>query len=155
MRPLCVCDAHVHGGISRRQLEISGCRFSAGFFPDGKCIFYPASEYGASPRVWVQDLSGGAPHPITPEKVFAWKASPDGKWLLAGKRLSVNTLLDAVLVSADNGAIAPIKGIRPGEAIIGWTSENETYVRSIPDPNPIMMHVDKLNPHTRGEEGLA
>lgn len=121
---------------------------SAGFFPDGKRIFYPASEHGGPPRVWVQDISGGAPHPITPEKVFAWKASPDGKWLLAGRRLSVNTLLDAVLVSADNGTIAPIKGMRPDEAILGWTSEDEIYVRSIPDANRMMIHIDKLNPHT-------
>jgi WD40 repeat protein len=121
---------------------------SAGFFPDGKRIFYPASEHGGPPRVWAQDISGGPPHAITPENVFGWRISPDGKWLLAGTRVSVNTLLDGNLVSVETGAIEPVKGMRPNEAIIGWTSTNELYVRSIPDATRLAIHVDKLNPHT-------
>ncbi|HMK24157.1 MAG TPA: hypothetical protein VK466_17635, partial [Terriglobales bacterium] len=123
-------------------------QITAGFFPDGKRIFYPASEHGSPPRVWVQDISGGPPHAITAENVFGWRISPDGKWLLAGRRVSVNTLLDGTLVSVENGTVEPVKGIRTDESILGWTRENEIYVRSVPDPTRMMIHVDKLNPFT-------
>jgi serine/threonine protein kinase/WD40 repeat protein len=121
---------------------------AAGFLPDGKHIFYPASERGAPPRVWVQDISGGPPHPITQERVVGFRISPDGKWLLAGRRLTINSFLESSLVSMENGSEETIKGLREDEAIIGWTSNNEVYVRSTPDPARMIMHVDKLNPHT-------
>ena len=121
---------------------------AAGFLPDGKQIFYPASERGSPPRVWVQDISGGRPHPITPESVVGFRLSPDGKWLLAGRRLTISSFSQSSLVSMESGAAEPIKGLRPDDAIIGWTSDNQVYVRSIPDPARMIMHVDKLNPHT-------
>jgi eukaryotic-like serine/threonine-protein kinase len=40
---------------------------SASFLPDGKHIVYPAREAGHGTRAWLQDISGGAPRPITPE----------------------------------------------------------------------------------------
>ena len=41
----------------------------AGWFPDGKRILFAGFEEGKGQRMYVQDLSGGAPRPITPEGV--------------------------------------------------------------------------------------
>ena len=38
------------------------------FFPDGKRIAFTGNEEGKGPRLFVQDLAGGDPKPVSPEK---------------------------------------------------------------------------------------
>jgi Tol biopolymer transport system component len=59
--------------------------FTANFLPpDGKQIVITGSEEGHGARLYVRDLSGGKPRPISPEGYSALGvSSPDGKWTLA------------------------------------------------------------------------
>lgn len=55
---------------------------TARFFPDGKRILFQGAIGTGAPRVWVQDISGGAPRAVTPERVTATLVTPDGKSIL-------------------------------------------------------------------------
>ena len=54
---------------------------AANWHPDGKRIVFAGSEPGHAIRLWIQDVQGGKPRPISPEggAVFAVYISPDGK----------------------------------------------------------------------------
>jgi eukaryotic-like serine/threonine-protein kinase len=49
--------------------------------PDAKRVVFAGSEPGHAVRLWIQDLEGGKPKPISPEggALFAVYVSPDGK----------------------------------------------------------------------------
>ncbi len=53
------------------------------WFPDGQRIFFSGSEQGRALRSYMQDLSGGALRPLTPEGTRALSISPDGQWVAA------------------------------------------------------------------------
>jgi len=57
-------------------LEVEGTW--AVFFLDGRRILFTGNAPGHDPRVFVQDLVGGAPRPITPEGFVSHIVSPDG-----------------------------------------------------------------------------
>lgn len=119
----------------------------ASFLADGKRIVYAANEAGHRPRAWLQEMEGGNPRPITPEGTAGFLVSPDNKWLLAGRRIRGIAFREGVLVSIENGNIEPIRGLKPDEHTLGWTSDGQLYVAST-NQNAVTIHVDKLNPHT-------
>src|SRR5262249_50491796 len=53
----------------------------ADWLPDGKRILYSATESGHGMRLYVRDVAGGKPRPLTPEGSFAYRGaiSPDSK----------------------------------------------------------------------------
>ena len=57
---------------------------SATFLPDGRRILFAGSERGRRARLYVQDLAGGAPRPVTAEGAGAGPhgvvVSPDGRF---------------------------------------------------------------------------
>ncbi len=55
--------------------------FNANFLSDGRRVIYSANAVGHRPRVWLQDLNGGAPRPLTGEGFVGVWLSPDDKWL--------------------------------------------------------------------------
>ena len=55
----------------------------ARFLPDGKRFVFLGAEPGKAARVWVQDLAGGPPRPITPERVLGILPAPDGTRVMA------------------------------------------------------------------------
>lgn len=119
----------------------------AGFLPDGKHIVYAANEPGHRPRTWLQEIDGNTPRPLTPEGTTGFLVSPDGKWLLSGQRVRGAAFRGAVLVSIENGNAEAIRGLKPNEHALGWTSDGQLYVAFI-DDSSLTVHVDKLNPHT-------
>ena len=69
----------VHAG-QPRVLKAEGLEYrSAEWFPDGKRILFSAAPHGRPPRLYVQELEGGTPRPITPEGVEIGPISPDGE----------------------------------------------------------------------------
>jgi hypothetical protein len=56
---------------------------NAHFLPDGKRFIFAGAEPGKAARVWVQDLTGATPRPITPEGVVGVLPTPDGTRVLA------------------------------------------------------------------------
>jgi hypothetical protein len=118
------------------------------FLSDGKRIVYSATEAGQRlPRVYLQDLNGDAPKPISPEGMGNREISLDDKWLLVGNRRTAAGNLHTALLSIDNAKIVEIKGLKPDEMALGWTTDDELYVASA-DTSGAGVKVEKLNPHT-------
>jgi hypothetical protein len=114
----------------------------AGFLPDGRHVVYVASEAGHGLRTWLQDLEGGEPRAITEEGVYGARVSPDAKWLLAGRNARPE-----LLVPMQGGTAEAVRGVKPQEEILGWTSDGQLYGMSA-SKTELKAHVDKLNPHT-------
>src|SRR4029077_12701930 len=51
---------------------------SARCFPDGRHFLFFGGPANEEPRVWMQDLAGGAPRPIAPPGVIGTQVTPDG-----------------------------------------------------------------------------
>jgi Tol biopolymer transport system component len=93
----------------------------AGWFSaDGRHITFSAFAPGRPPRLYVQDLSGGTPRPITPEGVTGIP-SPDGSLVAFEGKL---------YAAAETPS--PIPGIEAGEAVVGWASDSQAvFVRKL------------------------
>ena len=118
-----------------------------GFLSDGRRIVYSANEAGHLPRIWLQDLNGGAPKPISPEGMVNRAISRDDKWALVGVRDAASGKISTALLSIDDGKTVEISGLKPGELALGWTSEGQLYVASVAG-NGAGVKVEKLNPHS-------
>jgi len=102
------------------QIEHANGFFGA-FLPDGKRIVFNGNEPGRPPRVFVQDLTGGAAKPVTAEGV-------EGKLLSAdGAELVIRTP-DAgfAIVSLAGGASRPIPGLMPGDRPLRFTADGRS-----------------------------
>jgi eukaryotic-like serine/threonine-protein kinase len=92
----------------------------AGWFQDGKRIFFVGSEIGHGPRCYVQDVDGGKPRAMTPEGIAFCTAAPDGKVLAVTDDLRG-------LLYASNSSQSPKQEIRlnQGEIPVGWTTDSK------------------------------
>ena len=101
---------------------IKGYSF-AGWFPDGRRIFFAGFEEGKAFRMYVQDLDGGAPRAVTPDGVVVSSntLSPDGKWLVA----PVKDVLTAFPVS--EGDPRPLKGALPADIPLRWRADGRVF----------------------------
>jgi len=122
------------GAGESRELAVPDLHtYRAAWFPDGRRILWGAEIPGRPGRLWVQDLSGGAPRPITPERTGAGVVSPDGKW--------VATIGDDghFLYPVDGGQRRPLAGALPEEWPIQWGDDGRVYVaRSDRLPVPLV-----------------
>ena len=84
-----------------------------GFTADGTHIVFSGHAPDRPPRLFLQDLAGGAAKPITAEGVPG-ALSPDGK-LVA---------FDGKLYAIDGAAPRPIPGIETDEQVEGWASDS-------------------------------
>jgi len=117
--------------------------FPANFLSDGRRVIYAANEVGHRPRVWLQDLSGGAPRPITEEGFVGWQISPDDKWLVTYDNDNTPTLF-----SMETRKSQALPFVKRNQGILGWTSDGQLYVGTIPNVVRSAVHIDKVNPHT-------
>jgi Tol biopolymer transport system component len=98
----------------------------AGWFPDGKRIVFAGFEEGKGQRMYVQDLAGGPPRPITPEGVAerANTLTPDGKWVVARSK----ELLARFPI--DGGEPQPVKGREAEDRPLLWRGDGRVlFVR--------------------------
>ena len=98
----------------------------AGWFPDGKRIVFAGFEEGKGERMYVQNLSGEPPRPLTPEGVAerANTLTPDGRWLAA----RVEGRL--VQVPVDGGEPRPVNGAEPEDEPLLWRADGRVlFVR--------------------------
>jgi Tol biopolymer transport system component len=105
----------------------------ASWLPDGRRIVFGGAEPGSPGRLYVQDLDGGPPRPVSPEGVvFAAGASlpvsPDGRFVLTS-RDDGSTWLQPL----DGGQQAGVAGLLPDERVVGWASGNSLFVVSSQD----------------------
>lgn len=120
---------------------------AASFLPDGKRVILMARKDTGPFRIWLEDLNGGDPRPISPEHILGAFISPDGKWVLSGHASDL-AQRDTLLVPIDGGAPVPIAGLQPNDYDSGWTSDGRIYVRPQIKPGDTSIHVEILDPHT-------
>jgi serine/threonine protein kinase len=89
-------------------------------FPDGKRILFSASAAGRPSRLYVQDVSGGAPRPLTPEGFEIGPVSPDGK-LVATRGPDQ----EVVLYPVEGGEPHAVPGIGSDDDVIRWDAKGE------------------------------
>jgi Tol biopolymer transport system component/predicted Ser/Thr protein kinase len=97
-------------------LEYGGARF----FPGGKQILFSAMPSGHPARLYVQDLAGGDPRPLTPEGFEIGPVSPDGKWIALRDREN-----RVVLYPVGGGEPRTVSGIGTDEKVLRWDATGE------------------------------
>lgn len=95
----------------------------ARWFPDGKRIVFSGDEPGHGLRLYVQDISGGQPHAISPEGVNSslFAVSPDGKFVSG-----VGPDGKVYLYPAEGGEPRAVPGLEEGEVPINWTGDGRS-----------------------------
>ena len=112
----------------------------ARFLPDGKRFVFLGAEPGKAARVWVQDLTGGPPRPITPEGVTGILPTPDGTRVMArDKGIRMLYPLDG------KGQPAPLKFIdNQREGVVAFVS-NDAVLVAIRQPNTESVDIVRLD----------
>ena len=87
----------------------------AGWFPDGTRILFVAVARGQRSRVYVTDVAGGTPRPISPEGFGGWHVSPDGRFFIA-----LEDDRNVFLFPVDGGEPRPLRGIASREMVVGF-----------------------------------
>ena len=104
------------GTGEHRDLALSGIspEQAATWFGDSPRILYAASESGHGLRLYVQEIDGGKPRPITPEGITialpGFAVSPDGKLVAA-----IGPQHSGALFPVEGGEARPIPGLQSGE----------------------------------------
>lgn len=95
--------------------------FTGQFFADSKRLLFEGHEPGHASRIYIANLDGSQPRPITSEGYslgpYAHTISPDGK------RIATVTADGIALVSVDGGEPKPVPGSQAGETPIRWTRD--------------------------------
>jgi tRNA A-37 threonylcarbamoyl transferase component Bud32/Tol biopolymer transport system component len=104
------------GTGDHKELPLPGLSAEQGatWFADSKRILFAASETGHGVRLYVQDVDGGKPRPVTPEGISTalpgFAVSADGKLVAA-----IGSERKGLLFPVDGGEPRPIAGLLPGE----------------------------------------
>jgi len=96
---------------------------SAVWFPDGRRFVFSGFEPNHAVRLFVQDMSGSKPRPITPEGVleFGFAITPDEKSLA-----NVGPDQLGYIYPIEGGDPRPIAGWTKGDRPIAWDSDNRS-----------------------------
>jgi serine/threonine protein kinase/Tol biopolymer transport system component len=95
----------------------------AQFFPDGKRVLVSGHEEGHGTRCWIQDITGGAPRPVTPEGTSIGFVSPDGRLIVA--RSSQGGLF---IFPAEGGEGKPVAGAEPNDTVVRWNPDGRSLL---------------------------
>jgi len=97
--------------------------FQARWFPDGKRILFGGNEPGHGLRLYVQDLAGGKPQPITPEGMVSapYVLSPDAKFVAA-----IGPDQRGYLYPTAGGEPRPIPGFAGADTPTAWSADGRS-----------------------------
>jgi eukaryotic-like serine/threonine-protein kinase len=93
----------------------------ARWFPDGKHVLLSGNEAGRASRCYTQDISGGAPRPVTPEGTAKGSVSPDGRRILCSKPGE-----GWVIQGVDGGEAQTVPGLAPDDEVIRWSGDGKS-----------------------------
>jgi serine/threonine protein kinase/Tol biopolymer transport system component len=110
--------------------------FWSRFAPDGKRVLFLGQTPSGALRLYVQDVDGGAPRPISPEGMPSGPLaiSPDARFVAArGPEGSV------AVYAVDGGASRPLPGTAAGDSPVRWSADGRSvYVfRAEEVPSPV------------------
>jgi WD40 repeat protein len=138
------------------RLPTNGIDFveAASWFPDSRRVAVLGAEPNRAQRTWAFKLDGGKPEPLTPEGMFGWLLSPDGKYVVALDARTRKRLLfptaggDPVALTAaaaglpmrftpDGRSLFVHRGSIPAEVYrVDLTANRATLVRTLMPPDP-------------------
>ena len=130
-----------------RELPPGAIRdYQAGsWLPDGTRVTFLGSESGHGARLYVQDISGGDPQPITPEGVSGFgfgshTISPDGREVvLHAPDGSIRAW------SLKDGTSRALPGFTPGEIAIRWSADGRYLYTALPMMDRRISKVSRLD----------
>jgi hypothetical protein len=96
---------------------------TAQWFRDGRSVLICGNEPGKGTRFYVQETSGGAPRPVTPEGTRDGWLSPDGSLVLA--RGSEGKYL---LFPIAGGDPRPVPGLAEADIVAHWTVDGRAVL---------------------------
>ena len=128
-------------GTRRSLTQDDIAHYSADWFPDGRQIIFVGSKPAHGVQSWIQDLSGGAPEPITPEGISGTQISPDGKLLSA---VDEDGTIWIYPVKGDKPAL--LKGVQGGDIPVGWGQDGGQFYVARTDHLPVRVYrIDRAN----------
>ena len=111
----------------------------AGWFPDGRRIWFVGTE-GREWPLWVQDIEGGPPKPLTSDGSFvaypSQPVSPDGRLLFAASP----TYRATRLYPTGGGDSRPLPGLEGSETPVAWSAEGRAILAARLDGLPGQVH---------------
>jgi Tol biopolymer transport system component len=91
------------------------------WLPDSKHIVFSGAEPGHKSRVYLQDVEGGRPRPLTPEgESGVLRSAPDGK------KIAVKDPQQIWIVPMDGSAQHAVPGVSRDELPVGWSSDSSS-----------------------------
>jgi eukaryotic-like serine/threonine-protein kinase len=112
------------------------------WLPDGKSVVFSAAAPGRQPRLYVQDIAGGKPRPVSPEgvRMGPWRkwVSPDGKSVIgtANGRLALYSL---------EGEPSRSLPLAAGDVPIRWTADGKSLYVFDPKGSPTRVFLADLS----------
>jgi serine/threonine protein kinase/WD40 repeat protein len=137
------------GAGETRRLDRTGIEDNGddSWFPDGKRVVFTGREQGRPARTYIQDVEGGAPHPVTPEGTTGTLVSPDGKLLLVqdanGK---------SFLFSLEGGSSREVRGLAGDDRALRWAADGRSIYVYTSRQMPVKIY--RLNYSTGARELL-
>ncbi|MGE5236707.1 MAG: hypothetical protein ACM3O7_10185, partial [Acidobacteriota bacterium] len=130
-------------GQARKVTDDAINHNAARWMPDGRRVVFFGHAPGRGGRLFLQDLEGGVPRPITPEGAGStfFAISPDGTQV-------------AVTVESAKMMIYPVqggqptlaRGIMPGEGPICWAEDGRSiYVTALGETSATVARVDQVS----------
>jgi Tol biopolymer transport system component len=117
------------GPGQQRSIEHKGIMGGSGrFFPDGRRVVFLGRSGKAGLRLYVQNVDGGKPRPISREgmrtafeTVSSMAVSPDGRFVAApGPDWKI------AIYPVDGGASRPVADAETGEGVILWSGDGKS-----------------------------
>ena len=129
-----------------RRVPLAGFAVEmAGLLPDGDTVWFTGAELpaagaarpegAASSRLWLTDLRGSRPRPVTPEGVPV----PGEQFTPDGKHVVVLWQGRLALLPLAGGEPRPLPGLEADDGIAGFAADGESIFvfRSLEDPIPV------------------
>ena len=132
-----------------KSLAHSTINHSAGvWLPDGNKFLFSGAEPGKGARLYVQDVQGGSPQPVTPEgiNVLYFALSLDGR-TVAASAADEKTYQYPI----GGGSARPVPGMTEGEVPIRWGADGNSLFIYRPGELPAKVYLLNL---TSGQRKL-
>jgi len=109
------------------------------WLPNGTTVAFDANEAGHDYRIYLQDVDGGTPKPLTPEGTKLGLVFPDSKQVLG-----VDSQRKWWIYPVAGGEPRPVAGIQATERPIQWSSDGRSLYVAKFGPAPLKVYMIDL-----------